>query len=135
MEITQETDYAVRCILYLARCSGGNPVMIETIAAEMGIPRSFLAKILQRLAKAELVKSFRGVKGGFQLNRPPSKISLLHVLEAIEGPVTMNRCTIEPQRCDFSSTCTVHPVWQTLQRLVADYLAKTTFDSIMQCRK
>lgn len=135
MEITRESDYAVRCVLYLSRCSGENPVMIETIAAEMDIPRSFLAKILQRLARAEIVKSFRGVKGGFQLNRPTSKISLLNVIEAIEGPVAMNRCTIDPQRCNFSSTCTVHPVWKTLQDLVVDYLGKTTFDTLMQCRK
>ncbi|MGC2064288.1 MAG: Rrf2 family transcriptional regulator [Thermodesulfovibrionales bacterium] len=135
MEITQETDYAVRCILYLSRCTGESPVMIETIAAEMRIPRSFLAKILQRLARAEIVKSFRGVKGGFQLRRLPSEISLLNVVEAIEGPVAMNRCTIDPQRCNFSGTCTVHPVWQTLQELVTDYLGKTTFDMMMQCRK
>lgn len=135
MEITQETDYAVRCILYLSRCSGVSPVMIETIAAEMCIPRSFLAKILQRLARAAIVKSFRGVKGGFQLNRPPAEISLLDVIEAIEGPVAMNRCTLDPQRCDFSSTCTVHPVWKNLQELVVDYLGKTTFDTLMQCSK
>jgi Rrf2 family protein len=135
MEITQETDYAVRCILYLARCSGETPIMIETISAEMCIPRSFLAKILQRLARAELVRSFRGVKGGFQLSRPPAKISLRHVVEAIEGPIAMNRCTLDPKRCDFSSTCTVHPVWQSLQELVVDYLEKTTFDTLMQCRE
>jgi len=135
MEITQETDYAVRCILYLSRCSGETPVMIETIAAEMCIPRSFLAKILQKLAKAAIVKSFRGVKGGFQLNRPPSGLNLLHVVEAIEGPIAMNRCTLDPQRCDFSSTCTVHPVWKTLQELVVEYLEKTTFDMLMQCSK
>ena len=135
MEITKETDYAVRCILYLARCSGETPVMIETIAAEMCIPRSFLAKILQRLARAEIVKSFRGVKGGFQLSRSPSELSLLSVVEAIEGPIAMNRCTIDPQRCDFRDTCTVHPVWKTLQRLVVDYLGKTRFDTMMQCRK
>ncbi len=135
MEITQETDYAVRCILYLSRCSGVAPVMIETIAAEMSIPRSFLAKILQRLARASIVKSFRGVKGGFQLNRPPSEISLLNVIEAIEGPVAMNRCTLDPQRCDLSSSCTVHPVWKNLQEIVVDYLSKTTFDTMMQCRK
>ncbi|MBA4372821.1 MAG: Rrf2 family transcriptional regulator [Thermodesulfovibrio sp.] len=135
MEITQETDYAVRCILYLSRYAGETPIMIETISEEMRIPRSFLAKILQRLAKAGIVQSFRGVKGGFQLKRPPSAISLLDVVEAIEGPVAMNRCTIDPQRCDLSGACTVHPVWQTLQALVVDYLGKTTFDTMMQCRK
>lgn len=135
MEITQETDYAVRCILYLSRSTGDAPVMVETIAEEMCIPRSFLAKILQRLAKAEIVQSFRGVKGGFQLKRPPAAISLLDIVEAIEGPIAMNRCTLEPQRCDFSGSCTVHPVWQALQEQVVDYLGKKTFDTLMQCGK
>ena len=135
MEITQETDYAVRCVLYLSETGSDRPVMIETIAAEMCIPRSFLAKILQKLAKAKIVRSFRGARGGFQLACKPKDISLLKVVEAIEGPVAMNRCTVEPRRCGFSRTCTVHPVWKSLRKVVSDYLAATDFEMIMKPRK
>jgi len=110
MEITQETDYAVRCVLYLSRGRQGETVMIDRIAADMKIPRSFLAKILQKLAKGGIVTSFRGVKGGFMLAKLPAEISLLDVVEAIEGPVSMNRCTIDNNSRGGSSKPSARPI-------------------------
>ncbi len=132
MEITQETDYAVRCILFLSKTGSKKPVVIETIAAEMCIPGSFLAKILQKLTKAGIAKSFRGNKGGFQLSKGPRHISLLAVVEAIEGPIAMNRCTIHPERCNFSRTCPVHPVWTNLRKIVTEYLAAMDFEMMLK---
>jgi Rrf2 family protein len=129
MEITRETDYGVRCILYLS----GKPddvVMVDEVAKEMQIPKSFLAKILQKLARAGVVKSFRGVKGGFQLARKPAEISLLDVVEAIEGPVAMNRCALDSTLCAFSGTCSVHPVWVDLRKKVEEYMGKTDFEKL-----
>jgi Rrf2 family protein len=130
MEITQETDYAVRCVLYLSREGHEQNVMIEKIAEEMRIPKSFLAKILQKLSKAGIVQSFRGVKGGFRLTRPPKKITLLDVVEAIEGPVAMNRCTLAGEFCSFTRTCSVHPVWSRLRMMVEKYLRTTDFEKM-----
>jgi len=126
MEITRETDYAVRCVLYLSR-KGGEVVMIDEISREMLIPRSFLAKILQRLSKTGIVTSFRGVKGGFQLAKKPEEVTLLDVINAIQGPVAMNICAVNEAACGFSSTCAVHPVWVDLREIVEGYLRKTDF--------
>src|SRR5208337_1890751 len=115
MEITRETDYAIRCILYLSG-KPGEISMIDAIAREMQVPKSFLAKILQKLARASLVKSFRGVKGGFQLARSPAEVSLLDVVEAIEGEVALNVCALEQGLCGRSSTCPVHPAWVEIRK-------------------
>ncbi len=126
MEITRETDYAIRCILYL---SGKQEEisMVEDIAREMQIPKSFLAKIVQKLSRASLVKSFRGVKGGFQLARPPADISLLDVVEAIEGKIAMNVCALDRMLCSRSNTCLVHPVWIEIRKDFRKILEKYNF--------
>ncbi|MFZ5998150.1 MAG: RrF2 family transcriptional regulator [Nitrospirota bacterium] len=129
MEITREADYAIRCVFYLS--SRPNDVtMIDEIAREMSIPKSFLAKILQKLAKAGIVNSFRGVKGGFQLARAPKDITLLDVVEAIEGPVGMNICVLDKGQCDLSSTCCIHPVWVEIRKDFRKLLGKRDFASL-----
>lgn len=126
MVVTREADYAIRCVLYLAE-HDGQISMVEGIAKEMHIPRSFLAKILQKLARASVVKSFRGVKGGFQLAKSPSEISLLDVVEAIEGEVAMNICALHRNSCDRSATCPVHPAWVEIRRDFRKMLKKYNF--------
>jgi Rrf2 family protein len=101
--------------------------MVEEISREMSIPKSFLAKILQKLTKVGILKSFRGVKGGFQLARKPGQISLLDVIETIQGPTAMNKCAVDKKSCKFSSSCTVHPVWVELRKKVEQHLKKVTF--------
>ena len=134
MQITRETDYAMRCVLYLS----GQPdkvVMVDEISREMATPKSFLAKILQKLVKAGVVKSFRGVKGGFQLNREPGDISLLDVIEAIEGVIVLNSCAVDSSVCGFSGTCGVHTVWVKLRGEVNDLMRKHTFADIAEATK
>jgi Rrf2 family protein len=105
--------------------------MVEEIAREMNIPRSFLAKILQKLTKAGYVKSFRGVKGGFQIAKTPRHISLLDVIEVVQGPTAINQCAVDKKSCKFSSYCTVHPVWIELRRKVEQHLKKVTFQKLI----
>lgn len=128
MYITREADYAVRCVLYLAgeedRIANANE-----ISRSMDIPRSFLAKILQRLSRRGIVTSTRGVTGGFQLAKNPERINLLEVIEAIQGPSAMNVCAIDRRTCSRSRTCTVHPIWVEIrnnveQRLKMENVAK-----------
>ncbi len=126
MQITRETDYAVRCVHYLSGKRGA-VTMVEEVSREMCIPRSFLAKILQKLNKASIVKSYRGVKGGFELARHPRKINMLEVIEAIQGPVAMNVCALDERMCDFSSTCSIHPIWVEVRREVEKILKKKNF--------
>lgn len=132
MQITRETDYAIRCVYYLAG-KAGEVTMVDEIARNMDTPKSFLAKILQKLARANIVKSYRGVKGGFQLARKPKEINLLEVIEAIQGPVVMNICALDKKMCRLSGTCTIHPVWIEVRKQVEKLLRKRSFASF-PCR-
>jgi len=126
MQITRETDYAIRCVLYLS-ASPQEVKMVNEIAEARNIPTSFLAKILQKLTKAKIVKSFRGVKGGFQLAKSPKEINLLDVIEAIDGTIAMNRCAVDERACSLSNSCVVHPVWVDLRKILGNYLRGYSF--------
>ena len=114
MEITQQADYAVRTVLDLALHAAEERVSSEEIAQRQSIPTPFLAKIVARLAAANLVQTQRGVNGGIRLARPAGEITLLQVIEAIDGPITFNRCNRRPSECARDRTCAVHPIWLEL---------------------
>lgn len=129
MEITREVDYAVRCILCLSEAPG-EIKGASRIAKEMGIPVPFVSKILQKLSKKGFVVPLRGVKGGFRLARRPQDISLLDVVEAIDGPIPVNICVIDSKSCNRIKKCSVHPVWVRLQKLIRRELASVNFKKL-----
>ncbi len=130
MQLTREGDYGIRSVLYLARQPYKKISFVTEIAEEYKIPRSFLAKILQKLVKAKIVRSYRGVKGGFSLARQAKDISVLDVMEAIEGKLALNLCLVDKKKCDFSRHCPVHQVWGRAQAKVAEVLQKSNFEDI-----
>jgi Rrf2 family protein len=129
MRITRETDYAIRCILYLSELPG-KVAMAGEIAEAKKIPKSFLAKILQKLTRAEILRSFRGVKGGVKLAKKPEEISLLDVIETIEGDVGMNICAVNERACDQSKECSAHPVWVEIRESVEGILKRYNFENL-----
>ncbi|MEJ2697849.1 MAG: Rrf2 family transcriptional regulator [Candidatus Sulfobium sp.] len=128
MQITRETDYAIRCVLYLAG-KRGSVTMVDEISRKKSVPKSFLAKILQKLTRAGIVRSYRGVKGGFELAREPAQVSLLDVIEAVQGPVAMNACALDESVCGLSASCSVHPVWLEVRKEVEKILREKNFSS------
>ncbi|AEH44708.1 transcriptional regulator, BadM/Rrf2 family [Thermodesulfatator indicus DSM 15286] len=111
MRISRATDYGVRLVVYLAE----NPKRIiprTEIAREMDIPGEFLAKIAQNLAKAGIIEIKQGRAGGYLLRRDPSELSLLEVVEALEGEICLNVCVGKPEACHLSKNCKVHLVWE-----------------------
>lgn len=131
MQILRESDYAIRSILHLARQPQRLVSATETADAIM-VDKMFLAKILQQLAKAGLVQSQRGLRGGFKLARDPGEITLLDVVEAIQGPIALNRCAVTGTYCALADVCPAHPVWVKLTAQVARELAKHTFKKLVQ---
>lgn len=131
MQITRQTDYAIRCVLYLAEHPDEVKV-VDEIAKAKSVPKVFLAKILQKLSKAGIVRSYRGVKGGFELARRPKQISLLDIIEAIEGPVAMNICAIDRRLCNMSNSCSVHPVWVKLRMDTENKLRRYSIDKLIK---
>ena len=123
MELTRKGEYAIRGIVYLASQQPDRVCLLSDIAAAVDVPQTFLAKIFQQFSKIGLVRSYRGTGGGFVLGRSPEKISLLEVVEAVEGSITPNRCVTRDDECDRSFSCKVHPVWLKVQGQVRGILA------------
>jgi Rrf2 family protein len=131
MLVTRETDYAVRCVLYLAQADDQIANVTE-VSRKMHIPKTFLAKIFQRLAKAGLVVSIRGMNGGFRLAKKPSAMTLLDIMEAIQGPSCINVCAVNSKKCKRSAFCTVHPFWVDLRKEVNRRMQEQTIDKLVR---
>ncbi|MCX6055721.1 MAG: Rrf2 family transcriptional regulator [Chloroflexi bacterium] len=131
MQITRQADYAVRAMLFLARLNPNERAATKNVAAAQKIPPSFLAKIISQLSIAGLIHTSRGARGGILLSRPASAISLLEVVEAIDGPISLNECTISPGVCEFSGDCPIHKIWCENQEELVQKLRNTTFASFM----
>jgi Rrf2 family protein len=132
MQITHQADYAIRTVAYLAMVEPGQKVATSKIADDYRIPPSFLTKIVSQLSIAGLIHTSRGARGGVSLARPPEKVSILDVLEAIDGPIALNACVGDPECCPFSHDCVLHMFWsETSEDLIAR-LQHTTFDQVVK---
>ena len=130
MKLTRGADYGILGILYLASQPRDRVVLISEIAAAQEVPESYLAKIFQQLAKAGLVRSHRGARGGFTLSRLPEEITLRQVIEAVEGPLALNRCLDPREGCERSPECVVHAALATAQRTLVSALDRVTLQSL-----
>jgi len=126
MQITRATDYAVRVTVHLATLPPDRKAPLGELAEATGVRDNFLSKILQRLVRHGLVSSHRGTGGGFRLNIAPESLTLLQVVEAIEGKIALNLCLSEWQSCPLQPQCAVHPVWQKAQTVLSQELAAVT---------
>lgn len=134
MRIKQESDYALRVVLYLSRRGMGFKSGAREIAESMKVPLRFALKLLGKLNKQGITCSFRGKEGGYSLARTPEDINLLDVIEAIEGPLSINRCLYEKGACNLNSNeeaCTVHNALGGVQAKMAGELKKITFKELI----
>lgn len=132
MQITRQADYALRAMLYLARLEPNERAATSKIAEEKEIPPSFLAKIISQLSIAGLIHTSRGAHGGVSLARKPAEISLLEVVEAIDGPIALNECVNDSSICSFGDNCPIHDVWCEAKEELVRKLRASTFDKLLE---
>ncbi len=135
MKLTRGGEYGIRGVLYLAQQDEGKVSMLSAIAKSQDVPPRFLAKIFQALAKAGVVKSHRGAKGGFSLARPASEITIKDVIEAVEGPIYLNVCLMEAGECNRTSLCPMHAIWEQAQEQMMAVLARANFSELVDKAK
>ncbi len=107
MQITRQTEYAIKTMLELARKRDGKYLSSKFIAQQQEIPEDFLKKTIKLLAEADLVVTQRGAQGGVKLARPAQKINLAQVIRAIEGPIALNVCLAPEYKCPNQPGCTI----------------------------
>jgi Rrf2 family protein len=132
MQITRQADYAVRAMVYLAQLEPNDRAATGKIAREKSIPPSFLAKIVSQLSVAGLLQTSRGAHGGVSLAKPAETISLLDVIEAIDGPILLNDCVGALSTCNDDENCPLKPVWCDAQKMLVDQLSKSNFAQFSQ---
>lgn len=122
---TRRTDYAIRALVYLAAAPERRRKAAE-IASGMDIPKGFLHQVLQELQRAELVESMPGPTGGYALARSPEAISLLEVVETLEGPLDDGGCALRGGPCHWDAVCALHWVWASAREAFAEQMARAT---------
>lgn len=127
MQITRQADYALRAMLYLSRLDLTQRASTSQIAREQRIPPSFLAKIISQLSIAGLIHTSRGARGGVTLSRSPEQISILDVVEAIDGPIQLNECTFSTENCPFGDECPIRDIWCSAQQELVGRLRSANF--------
>ena len=130
MQITRAGEYGILGLLNLARRGPGHMVMVEEISRTEGISKSFLAKIFQALTRAGLTRSVRGSGGGFALARLPANISVLEVIEAIEGPIALQRCLAAEPSCKQARDCVLCGLFKRAQYGVRSIFASTNLQDL-----
>ena len=125
--------YAVRALAFLATQPVGMVVGTREIAEREGIPQAFLGKVLLLLCRERLVKSHRGIGGGYALAVPPEEIRLLAIVRAIDGDPIKN-CVLEDRECSARRPCLLHLTWSSLREQWVAYLERTTLAELVRQR-
>lgn len=132
MQITKQADYAVRAMTYLAQLGPDGHAATGVIANEKSIPPSFLAKIVSQLSVAGLLQTSRGARGGVRLAKSAEEITLLDVVEAIDGPILLNDCVHDSANCKYLEDCPLKLVWCDAQKQLVDSLSRANFAMLTQ---
>lgn len=131
MRFTKAEDYGLYGVIYLAEQENGRIVPLSEISKTQNVPEKFLAKIFQSLSKAGLVKSHRGVKGGFTLAKSAEEITIRELVETIQGPYFLSKCIHDEKECEKSSNCPVrHLLSLTLKCILEQFENYTLADML-----
>lgn len=130
MQLTRAADYAVRVMVHLATLRSEERALLPELARATETPESFLSKVLQSLTRAKLIASRRGKAGGFAILLAGREANMRQVIEAIDGPVSLNVCLSDGKDCERKSWCPAHPVWARAQRAMLDVLMSVTVSAM-----
>lgn len=131
MQVSRKVDYALRAVIHLANEEGrARACSVAEIADRERIPKQFLEKIIRDLIRSGLVRSRRGPHGGYVLARPAEDVTFREVIEAVEGPISLNVCVGEHAECFLLGACGMNRIWAEGQRRVMDLFEGTTIASV-----
>jgi Rrf2 family protein len=129
------TEYAIRGLAELAIRGDDQRIMLDELVAGTNLPRDFMAKVFQRLVHAGLLRSAKGRGGGFSLARPAHQITVMQIVEAIEGTQTMDRCVVGLEQCNDHMPCPQHDLYKPIRQRLKDYLNTTTLADLASSLK
>ena len=131
MKISTKGRYGLRILIDLATHAPEKPRMLKDIAQSQQISEKYISRLVIDLRRAKLVRSVRGVNGGFHLAKLPEQITLLEVLETMEGPISVVDCVRSPEKCKRQMLCPAHTIWAELNDGICELMSKITLDDIL----
>ena len=135
MIFTSATEYAIRGLAELASRSSGTNMLLDQLVVGTDLPRDFMAKIFQKLVRGGILVSAKGRGGGFALARPGHDITLMQVVEAMEGPQLLDRCVVGLERCNDHMPCPQHDLYKPIRQRLKDYLNTTSIADLASSLK
>lgn len=132
--IRRNTDYAIRALVHLALNYRKGPVSATVIAEQQHFSYQLACKLLQKLAKAGLVQSEMGAKGGYSLTRAPQEIDLQQAIQVIQGPLSLSRCLLGQDSCCKAKACPIRSKLGELQTQMVEFLGGTTLADLVQAK-
>jgi Rrf2 family protein len=135
MIFSSPTEYAIRGLAELAIRGDDQRIMLDELVAGTNLPRDFMAKVFQRLVHGGLLRSAKGRGGGFSLARPAHEITMMQIVEAIDGPQTMDRCVVGLEKCNDQMPCPQHDLYKPIRERLKDYLNTTTLADLASSLK
>lgn len=124
--ITTRSRYGLRLLVELAERGTNGPVDLGSVAKSQHIPEMYLSKLVRPLKAAGILRSERGSRGGYELARRADEITILSVVEALEGQSSLLACTADQNTCVRSGYCRTLPVWSGLDLVIKHYLGSIT---------
>ncbi len=120
LRLSKKADYALMAMKHLAVKTDAPSISAREIAEQFDIPIELMAKVLQRLVQRGLLTSHQGTRGGYQLAKPTTSISVADVIQAIDGPLTVTACSTEDEQCGQFAKCNIRdPLWRIKDRIIA----------------
>ncbi len=131
MKISTRGRYGLRIMTDLAQHDGDKPRMISDICKDQGLSRKYVGRLIIALRKAGMIYSVRGAKGGYKIKRLPREISLLEIVETMEGPISIVGCVGCPKKCKRSRDCAAREVWAELNEEIRKKFASLSLQHIL----
>lgn len=122
-------------MLDLAENGGVKPRMISDICKAQGFSRKYVGRLILKLKKADMIYSIRGTKGGYKIKKMPKYISLLEIVETMEGSISLVDCVLCPKKCKRSTNCEARKIWDELNEKIKDNFAQISLQDIIDRHK
>lgn len=127
---SKSCEYALQAVLYISNQTNGKPQRLEVIAHALHVPQHYLSKIMQTLTRNEIVRSFKGHYGGYELGRKASEITLNDIVRAIDGEMFLKHCVLGFSMCGDEYPCPVHSYWREAKQIVLTMLNEKTVEDL-----
>jgi len=132
MRLTTLSRYGTRALFDIAYYGQGEPVRASEISKRQNISLNYIGQIFLKLKRSGLIKSHRGRSGGYVLSTAPENITLLSIIEAVEGPIALVSCANGHKDCSFVESCVTHEVWVEASKIMGDYFGNITLKDLIE---